>query len=260
LAASSYLNSAPLLWSFTRGSREGSVNLQDAVPAVCADKLRLADVDAALIPVIEYQRIRGGALVPDVCVGARERVRSVVLVTRAQSLRELRTIALDDSSRTSATLLKVIFREFLKLEPEWVRKSPDIKSMLAENDGALMIGDPAMMFERNNLQVFDLATLWREHTGLGFVFAMWMVGEHASPAIRNVDFAQARDEGVARVEEIVDFYEPLLGLSRAELRIYLLENISYSLNEEMRAGMNLYFKLAHKHGLLDELKRLVYFQ
>jgi chorismate dehydratase len=234
------------------------VNLHDAVPAVCAEELRRASVDVALIPVIEYQRIAGGALVPDVCVGARERVRSVVLVTRANNLHELRTIALDESSRTSAALLKIIFREFLKLEPEWVPRSPDIRRMLAENDGALMIGDPAMMFDRDNLQVFDLATVWREHTGLGFVFAMWMVGSHASPAAASVEFALARDEGVAKSEEIIDFYEPLLGLSRAELRTYLLENISYSLDEEMRAGMELYFKLAHKHGLIDELKPLVY--
>jgi chorismate dehydratase len=258
LAASTYLNSAPLLWSFTRGSRKGTVDFRDAVPAVCADELRAGAADVALIPVIEYQRLPHGAIVPNVCVGSRETVRSVVLVTRASELRDLRSIALDESSRTSAALLKIIFREFLKVEPEWRQRSPDLKQMLDESDAALMIGDPAMTFARENLRVFDLAALWHEHTGLGFVFAMWMVRDDASPAVREIDFAGARDEGVSKIEEIIDFYEPLLGLSRAELYTYLCENISFSPGPEMRDGMELYFKLAFKHGLIPDLKQLVY--
>lgn len=214
--------------------------------------------EAALIPIIEYQRIPNGALVPNVCVGSREEVRSVVLVSRVDSLREVRSVALDESSRTSAALLQVIFGEFLGLKPEWRPRAPDLEQMLAGNDGALIIGDPAMTFARDNLHVFDLASLWRSHTGLGFVFAMWMVRDDASPAARQIDFAGACAEGVANVEEIIDFYEPSLGLSREELRTYLSENISFSPDDEMRAGMELYFKLAHKHGIISEVKPLKY--
>src|SRR3954447_22288439 len=204
LAASSYLNSAPLLWSFSRGSRQGSVQLFDAVPAVCARRLRKAVVDVALVPVIEYQRINGGLIVPDVCVGSRARVRSVVLVTRANDLRDLKRVALDQSSRTSATLLKIIFHEFLGFEPQWSPQSPNLRKMLRDNDAALIIGDPAMTFSRDDFQVFDLASLWRQYTGLGFVFAMWMIRTDSSAAARRIDFAAARDEGVAKIEEIID--------------------------------------------------------
>src|SRR6185295_1487619 len=193
----------------------------------CADQLRAAAVEVALIPVIEYQRIANGAIVPNVCVGSREKVRSVVLVTRSNELRDLRRIALDESSRTSAALLKIIFREFLELEPEWTPRSPDVTRMLEDNDAALIIGDPAMTFARDNLKVFDLASLWRAHTGLGFVFAMWMVRDGASDSARKIDFAGAREEGVSRIEEIIDFYEPLIGLSRDELSNYLCENITF---------------------------------
>ena len=75
--------------------------------------LARGEADAALVPVIEYQRLPEVAVVPGVCVGARRAVRSVVLVTRRESLREVRTVALDESSRTSAALVRVIFREFL---------------------------------------------------------------------------------------------------------------------------------------------------
>jgi chorismate dehydratase len=256
IAASSYLNTAPLIWSFTRGSWRGAVELTDAVPARCASLLAGGEVDAALVPVIEYQRIPEVVVFADVCVGSRQRVRSVVLAIKVDNLKDVRRIALDESSRTSAALLRIIFREFLGFEPEWSSSAPDVGRMLTENDGALIIGDPAMTFAREDLRVFDLAALWHEHTGLGFVFAMWMMRFGASPAARRIDFAGARDEGLARTEEIVDVYEPLLGLSRNDLRTYLHENITFSMNEEMRAGLSLYFELAHKHGLIPALKPL----
>ena len=255
IAASSYLNTAPLIWSFTHGTRQGAVELVDALPARCASLLAGREVEAALVPIIEYQRMADVAIIPDVCVGSREQVRSVVLVTRVDNLRDIHRVALDESSRTSAALLKIIFREFIGFEPEWSLGMPGVVPMLAENDAALIIGDPAMTFARGNLRVFDLAALWREHTGLGFVFAMWMVRNEA-PAARRIDFAGARDEGVAMTEDIVEFYEPLLGLSRDDLRTYLRDNISFSIDEEMQSGMELYCKLAHKHGLIPQLKRL----
>lgn len=257
IAASFYLNSAPLIWSFIHGEmRRTAQLLTDAAPARCAEMLARGEVEAALVPVIEYQRIPEVLIVPDVCVGSRQRVRSVVLVTRGVELKEVRKVALDTSSRTSATLVRVIFREFFGFEPEWKPSAPDLAAMLDENDAALMIGDPAMTFPREGLRVYDLASLWRELTGLGFVFAMWMVREAAAREVGAVDFAAARDEGLARVAEIVESYAATLRLPREELREYLLENISFTLNEEMREGLDLFYKLARKHELLSALRPL----
>src|SRR5205085_3297636 len=204
IGASSYLNTAPLIWSFVHGARAGAVQLTtDAAPARCADLLARGAVEAALVPVIEYQRLPEVVLVSDACVGARTEVRSVVLVTRCATLREVRTIALDESSRTSAALVQIIFREFLGREPRTEATQPDVHAMLSEHDGALIIGDPAMTFARAGLYVHDLARLWRQHTGLGFVFALWMAHEHAASSVRAVDFAAARDEGLAHTEEII---------------------------------------------------------
>jgi len=258
LAASSYLNTAPLIWSFKYGARKDEVKLVDALPSKCADLLARHEVDFALVPAIEYQRIQEAKLVPGVGVGSRQKVRSVVLVSRLNNLKKVRTVALDDSSRTSAVLVRIIFKEFLQFEPKWTTRPPDLKQMLRDSDAALIIGDPAMTFARDELHILDLASLWRAHTGLGFVFAMWMLRDDASTTARRIDFADARDEGVARIEEIIDFYEPSLGLSREELRTYLCENISFSLDDEMREGMELYFKLAHKHGLIPAVKPLKY--
>jgi chorismate dehydratase len=208
------------------------------------------EVDAALVPVIEYQRIPGGALVPDVCVGSLREVLSVVLVSKNAQLEDIHSVALDESSRTSATLVKVIFREFLGRDAEWTTRSPNLGEMLERNDAALIIGDPGMTFPRKGLKIWDMAELWRNYTGLGFVFAMWMVREKI-----DVDFAGARDEGVTQIEEIVSAYKDRIPM---DLRKYLTENIVYYLDESMQRGMQLYFELAHKHRLIEQLKPLRY--
>src|SRR5919112_2025747 len=257
VAASSYLNTAPLIWSFARGRRRGEVELlTDTAPARCADMLARGQVEAALVPVIEYQRLPETAVVPGVCVGARAEVHSVVLVTRGARLEEVESVALSVESRTSAALVEVICREFLGRAPRLEQAEPDLGRMLARHDAALVIGDPAMTFRREGLRVYDMAALWREFTGLGFVFAMWMAHESAAARVRAVDFAGARDEGLASVEEIVGVYERELGRPREELVRYLTRNIAFELDEEMAAGLELFFRLAHKHGVTDSLRPL----
>src|SRR5262249_13312905 len=148
IAASSYLNTAPLIWSFLHGSNRDAVDLlTDEAPARCADMLAGGQVEAALVPIIEYQRIPGISVIPDVCVGSYSAVRSVVLARKADELKGVRRVAFDNSSRTSVVLLKIIFREFLGCEPEWRLMTPDLLLMLKQNDAALLIGDPAMKIQ-----------------------------------------------------------------------------------------------------------------
>jgi chorismate dehydratase len=253
LAASSFLNSAPLIWSFSNGSRANDVEWIDAVPSRCADLLANGEVDFALVPVIEYQRIDGTKLVGDVCVASRESVQSVVLVSRLKNLEDIKTVALDQSSRTSATLVKIIFKEFLGFEPRWSTASPDLKRMLGENDAALIIGDPGMLFARDDLHVWDMAELWSKHTGLGFVFAMWMTV--ATEAV-TPDFVGARDEGLKKMEEIVSSYANTTPLQPDDIRNYLTRNIVFHLDDALTQGMETYFQLAEKHGLIPQQKPL----
>jgi chorismate dehydratase len=256
IAASSYLNTAPLIWSFIHGSRRDSVELfTNTAPARCAEMLSAGEVDAALVPVIEYQRLTDIAIVPDVCVGSRTAVRSVVLVTRRNNLKKVERVALDESSRTSATLVKIIFREFLGFEPQWRTAPPDLKSMLVDADAALIIGDPAMAVSRDQFRVFDLATLWHEFTGFGFVFAMWMARKQSMESVRAIDFAAAREEGLANLHHIAENAKHT-GLSESEIREYLTANVVFGADEEMQNGLRLYLDLARKHKLVSETRAL----
>lgn len=255
ISASSYSNTAPLVWSFLYGRNRARVELiMDTAPARSAELLAQGRVDAALVPVIAYQTIDDIRLVPHVCVGTRERVRSVCVVTRGSELSSVASVALDTSSRTSVTLTKILFREFLPREPVWTDVSPDIEQMLAGADAALIIGDPALRISTSpgNFRVFDLAETWRQFTGFGFVFAMWMTRNESA----HIDFAAARDEGIAHLDEIAANYQTDIGLDVAEMKNYLSENIVYSPDESMLAGMRLYFELALKHGLIPKNRPL----
>ena len=267
ISASSYSNTAPLVWSFLYGKNRGLVEvIMDTAPARSAELLAQDRVDAALVPVIAYQMLDDVRLIADVCVGARTRVRSVCLVTKGMDLADVRSVSLDVSSRTSVALTKIIFREFLGFEPEWTDADPDINSMLIDSDAALLIGDPALSIldcglriadsnpksKIQNLKSFDLAELWHAHTGLGFVFAMWMTRRDNV----SIDFAAARDEGLGHIDEIVANYESDIHLGRGEMQDYLSNNISYSIDDKMQQGMALYFNLAQKHGLIDLNKPL----
>ena len=288
ISASSYSNTAPLIWSFLYGSQHGRVELiLDNAPARSAELLSDGRVDAALVPVIAYHSIKDAYLVPNVCVGAKEKVRSVCIATRGKELADVSSVALDTSSRTSAVLAKIIFREFLGFEPEWRPAEPNLEAMLQENDAALLIGDPALGIAdrgsriaesstaellilksdadqsvsgsaarnpRSAIKKFDLAEIWRWHTGFGFIFAMWMTRSDNTA----IGFAAARDEGISRFDEIAANYLPKVGISEEEFREYLSKDISYTVDEELRQGMELYLDLARKLGLIENVRELKY--
>src|SRR5262245_34205428 len=130
IAASSYLNAAPLCFSFVRGKQKGLCEfLSDAAPARCAEMLANGSADAALIPVIEYQRIPGLKIVRGVCVASKNRVRSVVLASRVP-IDQVRSVALDISSRTSAALVQILLRRCYKTDVEFKRALPVLEQML----------------------------------------------------------------------------------------------------------------------------------
>lgn len=255
LAASNYSNSAPLVWSFWKGNRKHEVDLtMDAAPARCAELLRQNEAEIALTPVIEFQRIENTLIVPGVCVGAKQAVKSVCLITKGENLKNVKSVALDVSSRTSVVLTQIIFQEFFARKPQFASSEPDVEQMLKQHDAALLIGDPALRVNREKFRVYDVAELWRELTGCGFVFAFWLINKNNAAKAQKIDFAAARDESLARIEEIIDFYLPQVSLSENDFRRYLTENISYALDEELLAGLRLYYRLASKHDLIPGVK------
>jgi chorismate dehydratase len=261
IAASSYLNAAPLCYSFIYGEQKDRCTfLSDAAPARCSELLAEGRADAGLIPVIEYQRIPGLKIAPGACVASKGRVRSVLLASRVP-ISEVGSVALDTSSRTSAALIQIILERFYNIRASYQPAAPDLEAMLESNDAALIIGDPAMLIDHSALHVYDLAEEWRRHTALPFVFAFWAIRAdstvwpgHNVPDERRIDFSAARQEGMAHAEELAGIYAETLGLPREDLFSYLTENISYDLDEENLRGLRLYYELARECWLIHEAR------
>ena len=260
IAASSYLNTAPLCYSFVRGKqRDRCEFFSDASPALCAETLAGGEADAAMIPVIEYQRMSGIKISPGTCVSSRNRVRSVVLVSKLP-VRQIKSVALDTTSRTSAVLVQILLARFYGLNPEYRPAAPLLPEMLSSSDAALVIGDPAMLIDRSGLEVYDLSEEWRKHTGLPFVFAFWAIRTEARRLFqgsgKSIDFVSALEEGLAAVDVIASEYSVSLGLPGRELIDYLTKNISYALDDDALRGLNLYYALAHECNLIESPREL----
>jgi chorismate dehydratase len=274
IAASTYLNSAPLVYSFTQGFLRKKYDfIGDEAPSRCAEMLKAGQCEIALIPVIELQRIPGLRIVPEVAVASKKRVRSVLIASR-RPLEEVRRLTLDPASRTSQTLVKILFLRRYGFLPECAERamgpSVESRSLFDDADAALVIGDPAMRLEASSrgldLKIYDLAEEWRAMTGLPFVFAVWAAREDAGASASGLpslpglvdDLIAAKREGIGNIERIATQYTSELELPRSELLDYLSQNVNYDLDDENLAGMAAYFDLAHECGLIAQLRSMLF--
>jgi chorismate dehydratase len=142
-----YLNTAPLVRGFTHGPLQRKYDLSFTVPSQCAEALRAGAADVAIIPAIEYQRIVsqgiGLTILPGLAIASKERVRSLLLISKVP-IRQARRIALDRSSRSTQALTKILAAQRWQIAPEFVQADPDPAAMLADADAALVIGDVAL--------------------------------------------------------------------------------------------------------------------
>lgn len=254
-----YLNAAPLNYGFKHGLGYEHFHLKFHVPSLCANQLKSGEVDAGLISSIEYLRIPKLKIVPGLCIASPKRVRSVVILSKVPP-EEIRTLALDTSSRTSVVLAQILLRERFGVDVRAVDMAPDQGAMLAQCDAALLIGDVAMRTRREGLIVLDLAEEWHAWTGLPFVFALWQVREDAAhldiPGGVGPFFHKSLEMGRENLAAIVDEAWRTIGWTKPELREYLTENISYSLGEAERESLAMFFEKAVSNGFAPENRAL----
>ncbi len=272
-----FLNAAPLAWGLTDGPLVGRYDLFFAVPSRCADALRRGDADVAIIPAVEYQRIENLAILPGMAVAAKGEVRSILLVAR-KPIHQVRRIALDSSSRSSAGLVRLLCRSHWNIQPEFVEMEPDAPAMLQAADAALIIGDPALRIAVkmddlatrrpggehccqgdpkdmpvpgfDSLFVYDVAYQWREMTGLPCVLAVWAGRPDAITSELVSDFQISLAYGLSHVEDIAEGASLKLDLPAPGLERYLRENIDFSLDDENLAGLRRYFHECADAGLI----------
>jgi chorismate dehydratase len=246
-----YLNSKPLAWGFLKGHHADLFAPSYHPPAMVARLLGQGNLDVGLIPSIEVQRIPNLRVLPDMCIAARHEVRSVLLVSRGP-VEEIRRVALDQNSRTSATLVRLLLRERYGLDPEYVHERPDPERMLSEADAALIIGDPALRVDRERYRIIDLAAEWHALTGLPFVFAVWGVRPEVDIPDLPFYFKSSLRYGLSSLDTVVREAAAELNLDSSEVRTYLTENLSFFLRDEEIEGLEEFYRRAHNHGLILE--------
>jgi len=263
LGVVSYLNAVPLVHGLEADPRFEIVR---DVPSRVADALHAGEVDLGVIPSIEYAA-GDYAIVPGVAVASRGPVRSVCLFHRGP-LQDIRRVALDSSSRTSAALLRILLRERLGRDPEYVVMPPSLPDMLAAADAALLIGDRALYFEGEESRL-DLGQEWTALTGLPFVWAFWAGRpEAATPS----DIAGLQSTLAAALEALPAIAAAYNGagipgrtkgeprLDRAALNEdYLRRNIVYRLGEAESAGLGEFYRRASGLGLIARVPELRFY-
>jgi len=261
-----YLNTAPLVRGFTHGPLRGKYDLSFTVPSQCAEALRAGNVDIAIIPAIEVQRIEKLAVLPELSIASKQSVRSLLLVCR-KPIREMQRVALDRSSRSTQAMVRILCRKHWGISPEFFEAAPDLSAMLEQADAALLIGDPALQFslERSGAQVqatpqdlfvYDVVEQWRAFSNLPAVLAVWAARPEvlSSEVVR--DFQDSLAFGMHQLQEISEEAARELGLPVEGIRQYLRENIDYTLDAENRRGLQRYFELAAELGLIPAARPL----
>jgi chorismate dehydratase len=252
-----YLNTAPLVWGMLKGEQQGKYDLSFTTPAFCADAVRQKTVEIGIIPSIEYQRLEKAQILAGISIAAKNEVKSVLLLSKVP-ISKIQTVAVDNSSRTSAALLRIMMRKFYSRFITASQFSPKPDEMLKKSDAALIIGDPALTYTGQVQEVYDLGEEWKKNTGLPFVFALWVGYEDARLARFRKDFEDSRDYGLAHIDEIAAEYAPKMGMKPAAVKIYLTQNIDYSLDEDNRKGLRLFYKLARETGIIAMEKDLLF--
>ena len=272
-----YLNTAPLVRGFTHGPLQGKYELSFTVPSLCAEALRNREADVAIIPAIEYQRIPNLVILPNLSIASKDRVRSLLIISKGP-IEQARTIALDASSRSTQALTKILCARLWKISPQFIELPPDPQSMLQSADAALLIGDPALRLSidieshattgpqgeqivpagsvgisnAKTLHIYDIVEQWRKLTKLPAVLAIWAAYKDVSTPQLDADFQSSLAFGQSHLDVICRDASKSLNLPAADLHRYLTENIDFTLDPENLQGLSRFFTEAQSLGLIPQ--------
>ena len=265
------------MWDFEHEPEQSRLaehySIHRTMPSECAAQLEKGEADIGLIPIASYATIAGLSILPGCTIASMDRVRSILLVVRTGAeLSRVRTVAADTSSLTSLAYTQILFHRYWSGTPEFVPHAPDLETMLARCDAALLIGDPALLaLERQgereqrtgeSLEYIDLAHEWRERTGTPWVSAFWAVRNKAlsetsrSAAQVAQDFIRSRDHGLEHIDDITAEWASRIPMSPEDIRAYLTGNIHYVLDEACLQGMAMFFRYAEECGVLPAVSEL----
>ena len=236
VGAVSYLNTKPLIYGFQHGIMAESVELQIYFPSKIASMLLEDKIDIGLIPISIIPEMKEYYIISDYCIGCDGEVASVCLFSEVP-LNAIEKILLDYQSRTSVELLKILIKEFWKIDPVLEETTGEYQSKISGNTAALVIGDRALEQRKISVYIYDLGLEWKKFSGLPFVFAAW-VSNKKLDANFIASFNEANAYGLDKIDKIVmdNSY------STFDLNEYYTKNISYLLDGRKKESLEVFIK------------------
>ena len=237
VSAVSYLNTIPFIYGLKNSPIFNQIELSLDFPALCADKLLNNQVDIGLVPVAVIPKLQHPHIISDYCIGANGAVDTVCLYSDVP-ISEIESIALDYQSHTSVELLKILLREYWYLNPELKNAEIGFEDSIKGKHAALVIGDRAFALNTKHTYTYDLSAIWKQLTGLSFVFATW-VAYRELPKDFIVSFNIALEHGLQNMDKAIN----LEGINYPNCNNpsdYLNNKISYVLDAEKQKGMELF--------------------
>lgn len=250
IGAVSYLNTKPLIYGLQARLPDSKLVLD--LPSRLADRLADGELDVALIPSVEFLRSRELVIVSDACIACHGPVRSVRLLLRKPAA-EIRSLALDEGSRTSAALAQVLLAEAHGVRPELRPLPIDADYSRVDADAVLIIGDRAMEVDLSAYaQVWDLGEHWNHINHLPFVFAMWVTTRPFASTPLATALQDCRDQGLRNLSEIVASEAAQYDLTDDDCRNYFENQLYFHLGQRELAGLELFRAHASQLGLVPE--------
>lgn len=247
VGAVTYLNSKPLVEGLTDFGPD--IDLSFDLPSRLADQLADGDIDVGLIPVIEYFRGSHYTYIPNIAIASRGPVLSVTLFSKV-SWDQIRSVAIDEGSRTSAALTQIVLERRYGVKARYVPLAIDASAEEAGTDAVLLIGDRAMRAcLPGHTYAFDLGWEWADWTGLPFVYALWAVRDGVDLGPLEAAFHRAKEYGRARSGLIAHREAAGHQVDPGYLRRYLAHIIHYDLGPRELTGLRHFYDLAVDLGL-----------
>lgn len=238
IACVEYNNTLPFLYGLKYIlNTEVRFDLHLAPPSKCIDLYRENRVDIALVPIGGLTTLKDNYhIMQHICIGCNGAVDTVAILSQTP-IHTITSLYLDPHSNTSNLLAKVLCQNYWNIEPQYHLGDTDYTQ-----SSILAIGDKVLDLESNYAYKYDLGAVWKEYSGLPFVFAVWIVRKSIPQCIAS-KIEQSFVDALRYPEKWIPSD---VQIEKDRLHHYLTENIVYRFDNSMREGLNLYNSLTQK--------------
>lgn len=226
-----------------------SIEYTDGTPTENTLKLREGEVDAALIPVVDFAQ-EGSFVSLDFGMGCRRRTDSMILYAN-QPLHLLKTIHIYECSRSSMFLLKILLKEKWNISPRFVRhKGYELFNWLGDYEGVLGLHRLPGQINRNFPVVVDLSTAWYRHTGLPFLYLVWATRPGVFDAEQLLTLNDVFHKSARASRNIAQEFSEYYGTQRQLGSSFVGDNRRFYIDEFLLSGLKEFYRRAESQNLI----------